>query len=312
MVWKSGKSEFYAIYTIRYELLFAFCFVILSTYLFWFVGSYFYLFPNYFIYFHIFHLFSPMFIYFLFSSIFIYCHLYSSIFTYIHLYSSTYQSIYLSFFFSLCFFLLFFLSIYRSIYRSIYLSVYLSVCLSVYLIISKSETSMKPTSNLHVSSMEPPSKLHQLDYMREPTNKCRYRGLQNLNETYINPPCILHGTSIKTPSVTLHERTSKCWYRGLQNLHETYIKPPCILHGTAIKPASAGTHHMRKMFKRYWCKSMSNRSQTDRKLIVKYALKNVIACVHFDVVFSGQSPLIDVTFGFCSGKFKLLQNYHLV
>ena len=259
-------------------------------------------------------IFSFVFTYVHLFSIFIYFHLLSSIFIYIHLYSSIfiYLSIYLSFFLFLSLFLSFVLSIYRSIYRSIYLSVYLSVCLSVYLIISKSETSMKPTSNLHVSSMEPPSKLHQLDYMREPTNKCRYRGLQNLNETYINPPCILHGTSIKTPSVTLHERTSKCRYRGLQNLHETYIKPPCILHGTAIKPASAGTHHMRKMFKRYWCKSMSNRSQTDRKLIVKYALKNVIACVHFDVVFSGQSPLIDVTFGFCSGKFKLLQNYHLV
>ena len=133
-----------------------------------------------------------------------------------------------------------------------------------------------------------------------------------IHKTYIKPPCVLHGTSIKTPSVRLHERTNKCRYRGLQNLHETYIKPPCILHGTSIKPASAGTHHMRKMFKRYWCKSMSNRSQINRKLIVKYALKNVIACVHFDVVFSGQSPLIDVTFGFCSGKFKLLQNYHLV
>ena len=57
---------------------------------------------------------------------------------------------------------------------------------------------------------------------------------------------------------------------------------------------------------------MSNRSQIDRKLIVKYALKNVIACVHFDVVVSGQSPLIDVTFGFCSGNCQFLQNYHLV
>ena len=55
-------------------------------------------------------------------------------------------------------------------------------------------------------------------------------------------------------------------------------------------------------------KSIANRSLFDRKIISK----NVIACVHFDVVFSGQSPLIDVTFGFCSGKFKLLQNYHLV
>ena len=34
VVWKSGKSEFYAIYTTKYELLFAFCFVILNTYLF--------------------------------------------------------------------------------------------------------------------------------------------------------------------------------------------------------------------------------------------------------------------------------------
>ena len=135
------------------------------------------------------------------------------------------------------------------------------------------KTSMKPTSNLHVSSMEPPSNLHQSDCMREPA-------------------------SVDTGAF----KTSM----------KPYIKPPCILHGTSIKTASAGTHHMKNMFKRYWCKSMSNRSQIDRKLIVKYALKNVIACVHFDVVFSGQSPLIDVTFGFCSGKFKLLQNYHSV
>ena len=34
------------------------------------------------------------------------------------------------------------------------------------------KTSMKPPSNLHVSSMEPPSNLHQsdLDYMTEPTS----------------------------------------------------------------------------------------------------------------------------------------------
>ena len=51
---------------------------------------------------------------------------------------------------------------------------------------------------------------------------------------------------------------------------------------------------------------MSNRSQIDCKLVVKHALKNVITCVHFDVVFGGQSPLIDVTFGLCSGKFKIL------
>ena len=54
---------------------------------------------------------------------------------------------------------------------------------------------------------------------------------------------------------------------------------------------------------------MSNRSQIDRKLIEKYALKNVknvIACVHFDVVFSGQSPLIDVTFGLCPEKNHIL------
>ena len=174
------------------------------------------------------------------------------------------------------------------------------------------KTSMKPTSNLHVSSMEPPSKLHQLHYMREPASVDTGAFKTSMKPTYIKPPCILHGTSIKPASVRLRERANKCRYRGLQNLHETYIKPPCILHGTSIKTASAGTHHMRKMFKRYWCKSMSNPSQIDRKLIVKYALKNVIACVHFDVVFSGQSPLIDATFGFCSGKFKLLQNYHLV
>jgi len=87
--------------------------------------------------------------------------------------------------------------------------------------------------------------------LHERSKKCRYRGLQNLHETYIKPPCILHGTSIKPASVRLYERANKCRYRGLQNLHETYIKPPCILHGTSIKPASAGTHHMRKMFKRY-------------------------------------------------------------
>ena len=120
------------IYTIKYEVLFAFCFVILNTYLFWFVGSYFYSFlKNYLIYFHIFHLFSPMFIYVHLFSIFIYFHLFSSIVIYIHLYSPTCQSIYLFFFFFVSFFCSFFLSIDRSIDPSIYLSVYLSICLSV-------------------------------------------------------------------------------------------------------------------------------------------------------------------------------------
>ena len=63
-----------------------------------------------------------------------------------------------------------------------------------------------------------------------------------IHKTYIKPPCILHGTSIKPASVRLHERTSECRYRGLQHLHETYIKPPCILHGTSIKPASVRLH----------------------------------------------------------------------
>ena len=36
-----------------------------------------------------------------------------------------------------------------------------------------------------------------------------------IHKTYIKPPCVLHGTSIKTPSVRLHERTNKCRYRGL-------------------------------------------------------------------------------------------------
>ena len=119
------------------------------------------------------------------------------------------------------------------------------------------ETYINPPCIVHGTSIQTPSVT-----LHERTSKCRYRGFQNLHETYIKPPCILHGTSIKPASVRLHERTSKCRYRGLQNLHETYIKPPCILHGTSIKTASAGTHHMRKMFKRYWCKSMSNRSQS--------------------------------------------------
>ena len=128
VVWKSGKSEFYATYTIKYELLFVFCFVILNTNLFWFVGFYFYLFLNYFIYFLLFHLFSPMFIYVHLFSIFIYCHLLSSISS-IFIYLSIYLSFFLCFF--LCFFLSFVLSFYLSIYRSIYLSICLSICLSV-------------------------------------------------------------------------------------------------------------------------------------------------------------------------------------
>jgi hypothetical protein len=77
-------------------------------------------------------------------------------------------------------------------------SIYLSVCLSVYRIISKSETSMKPTSNLHVSSMEPPSKLHQLDYMREPTSvdtgafKTSTKPTSNLHVSSMEPPSKLH------------------------------------------------------------------------------------------------------------------------
>ena len=162
-----------------------------------------------------------------------------------------------------------------------------------------------------MSSMEPPSKLHQLDYMREPTSVDT-----GAFKTSMKPTSILHVSSMEPPS-KLHQLHYMREPASVDTgAFKTSMKPtsnlPCILHGTSIETASAGTHHMRKMFKRYWCKSMSNRSQINRKLIVKYALKNVIACVHFDVVFSGQSPLIDVTFGFCSGKFKLLQNYHLV
>ena len=49
------------------------------------------------------------------------------------------------------------------------------------------KTSMKPTSNLHVSSMEPPSNLHQSDCMREPA------GVDTgAFKTSMEPPSKLH------------------------------------------------------------------------------------------------------------------------
>ena len=80
-----------------------------------------------------------------------------------------------------------------------------------------------------------------------------------IHKTYIKPPCILHGTSIKPASVRLHERTSECRYRGLQHLHETYIKPPCILHGTSIK-------NVQKVVMQMDVKSIANRSLFDGKI----------------------------------------------
>jgi len=53
---------------------------------------------------------------------------------------------------------------------------------------------MKPTSNLHVSSMEPPSKLHQLDYMREPTSVDT-----GAFKTSMKPTSILHVSSMEPP-----------------------------------------------------------------------------------------------------------------
>ena len=168
----------------------------------------------------------------------IYIHLGSSIFTYISVNLSINQSIYLSilhvsFFFS--FFLSFLLSFYVSIDVSMHLSIYVSVYLSVCLIISESETPIKPTSNLQCILHGTSIKRQSARHMREPASVDT-----GAFKTSMKPPWNLHGTSIKPASVRigLHDSTNKCRYKGLSNLHETYIKPPCILHGTSIKPAS--------------------------------------------------------------------------
>ena len=144
-----------------------------------------------------------------------------------------------------------------------------------------------------MSSMEPPSKLHQLDYMREPTSldtgafKTSMKPTSNLHGTSIRPASAsvdtgafktsmkptsnLHGTSIKPASVRLHERTSRCRYRGRPS------KPPWNFHQNCIK-------NVQKVVMQMDVKSIANRSLFDRKI----NSKNVIACVHFDVVFSGQ------------------------
>ena len=57
VVWKSGKSLFYGIYIIEYEILFAFCFVILITFFFDLLDFISILVLHYFNDFHILHLF---------------------------------------------------------------------------------------------------------------------------------------------------------------------------------------------------------------------------------------------------------------
>ena len=60
------------------------------------------------------------------------------------------------------------------------------------------KTPMKPTSNLHVSSMEPPSNLHQSDCMREPARvdtgafKISMKPTSNLHVSSMEPPSKLH------------------------------------------------------------------------------------------------------------------------
>ena len=147
------------------------------------------------------------------------------------------------------------------------------------------KTHIKPPRVLHGTSIKTPSVgLH------ESTNKCRYRGLQNRHETYIKPPCILHGTSIKLASVRLHEGANKCRYSGLQNphgpwnQHQNSMYPPWNLHRSCIK-------NVQKVVMQMDVKSIANQSLSDRK-----KNKNVIACVHFDVAFSGQQVHKDTFF----------------
>ena len=65
------------------------------------------------------------------------------------------------------------------------------------------KTSMKPTPILHVSSMEPPSKLHQLHYMREPASVDTAAF-----KTSMKPTSNLHVSSMEPPS-KLHQTCSK-------------------------------------------------------------------------------------------------------
>jgi len=60
------------------------------------------------------------------------------------------------------------------------------------------KTSIKITSNLHVSSMEPPSNLHQSDCMREPTNINTgvFKTSMKPYQTSMYPPWNLHQNSI--------------------------------------------------------------------------------------------------------------------
>jgi len=60
------------------------------------------------------------------------------------------------------------------------------------------DTSMKITSNLNVSSMEPPSNLHQSDCMRKPISidtgafKTSMKPTSNLHVSSMEPPSKLH------------------------------------------------------------------------------------------------------------------------
>ena len=148
--------------------------------------------------------------------IYIYIHLRSSIFTYISVNLSINQSInlsiYLTCFFLFFFFLSFLLSFYVSIDVSMHLSIYVSVYLSVCLIISESETPIKPTSNLQCILHGTSIKRQSARHMREPASVDT-----GAFKTSMKPPWNLHGTSIKPASVRigLHDSTNKCRNRGL-------------------------------------------------------------------------------------------------
>ena len=139
-------------------------------------------------------------VYFIFSYIYIF---------FIFIYIIYYIYIYIIFIYLLCFFsfiIIFFSSFYLSFDLSIHLSIYLLIYLSIYLIISKWEIFMKFTSNLHIS------RIHQLDYMRDPRRVDTGAFKISIKSISISiySPWNLH----QIPSIRLYERSNKSRLQG--------------------------------------------------------------------------------------------------
>ena len=149
-----------------------------------------------------------------------------------------------------------------------------------------------PAWNLHGTSMETPSKLH---------SSARWHRRAEQKETSWDCFCWnLHQTSIKTPWNLHGSCMSQTFGTTKGTAPKTYIKTPWNLHQFWWNLARSAYQTIElwwqcdRQITTFWCKSIANRSQIDRKSIVKKTQIIFVAYVHFDVVFSPESVSIDV------------------